>query len=51
MDKHSRPVASGTITVEVELTEAEFEHVDSMIWEPPVALRKIVQAHMAQMRL
>ena len=53
MDKHSRPAATdqGTITVEVEFTKEEFEHIDSLSFEPRDMVRRIVQAHMAQSRL
>jgi len=50
MDKHSRPSASyqGDVTVEVTFSQEEFEHIDSMSFEPQDMVRRIVQAHMAQ---
>jgi len=50
MDKYSRPSASyqGDVTVEVTFNQEEFEHIDSLSFEPQDMVRRIVQANMAQ---
>jgi hypothetical protein len=52
MEKHSTTSTDqGDITVEVTFSREEFEHIDSLSFEPQDMVRRIVQAHMSQTSL